>query len=59
MECTFEKWLASVNESFVNEFGFHVNDVQDHNWYDLYEDGFDEDDAIADFVECNPEFQLC
>jgi hypothetical protein len=56
--CTFEEWLNSVNNSFVNRFGLHTSDVQDHNWWDLWEDGLTEDEAIEDFVDCNPEFQL-
>jgi hypothetical protein len=54
----YDKWLASVERSCEWKFGLSVHDVPDFTWRDCFETGMSEDEAIAEFIEENPEFDI-
>lgn len=47
----FDEWMKEVNKLLVEKIGFEAEDMPDHCWMELFEDGYSPEEAADDYAE--------
>lgn len=50
-QLSFEEWLDKIDELFINNFGMSLHDLEDYDYYDMYESGYSIIDAFEEASE--------
>jgi hypothetical protein len=51
MELSFEEWMKAVDRQAIRKAGISIHDLADQPFRDLFEDGLDPAEVVADILE--------
>lgn len=55
---TFNNWLAAADQLLLDQIGLSLHDLEDFHWDLMYEDDHTPAEAIQDFLEEFPEYDI-
>jgi hypothetical protein len=50
-DLSFEQWMNAVDDALVSRIGLSSDDLEDQNYFDMYEDGYSPKTAAKEVLE--------